>query len=69
MHKVLTDLLPDIDALYSDEVVSLVRKECHEVLRRRVGLGFGALDGATRGLGLSRCKNDVRIRTQEVFFL
>jgi hypothetical protein len=57
MHKVLTDLLPDIDALYSDEVFSLVRKECHEVLRRRVGLGVGlgvgALDGATRGLGLS----------------
>lgn len=34
MYEVLADLLPDIDALYSDEAGSSVRKECHEVLRR-----------------------------------
>jgi hypothetical protein len=36
-YEVLPDLLPTIDALYSDEAGSSIRKECHEVLRRRVG--------------------------------
>lgn len=34
MYEVLSDLLPDIDALYSDEVGSPVRIECHDVLSR-----------------------------------
>lgn len=34
MYEVLADLMPDIDALYSDEVGSSVRIECHEVLKR-----------------------------------
>ncbi|KAJ8749680.1 hypothetical protein K2173_010100 [Erythroxylum novogranatense] len=34
MYKVLEDLLPDIDSLYSDEADSSVRTEFHEVLRR-----------------------------------
>ncbi|KAG6656935.1 hypothetical protein I3843_04G051000 [Carya illinoinensis] len=34
MYEVLANLLPDIDALFSDEAGSSVRIECHEVLRR-----------------------------------
>ncbi|OIW16737.1 hypothetical protein TanjilG_14507 [Lupinus angustifolius] len=34
MYEVLADLMPDIDALYSDEVGSYVKVECHEVLNR-----------------------------------
>lgn len=34
MYEVLADLLPDIDALYPDEVGSSVRLECHDILRR-----------------------------------
>lgn len=34
MYEVLADLMPDIDALYSDEVGSSVNFECHEVLKR-----------------------------------
>ncbi|KAJ4707303.1 Exocyst subunit Exo70 family protein [Melia azedarach] len=34
MYEVLADLLPDIDALYADNVGSPIRIEYHEVLRR-----------------------------------
>lgn len=34
MYEVLADLMPDIDALYSDDVGSSVRTEFHEVLKR-----------------------------------
>ncbi|XP_061365934.1 exocyst complex component EXO70E2 [Gastrolobium bilobum] len=34
MYEVLSDLMPDINALYSDEVGSSVKIECHEVLKR-----------------------------------
>ncbi|XP_045793865.1 exocyst complex component EXO70E2 [Trifolium pratense] len=34
MYEVLRDLMPDIDALYPDEVGSSVKFECHEVLTR-----------------------------------
>lgn len=34
MYEVLADLMPDINALYSDEVGSSVKIECHEVLKR-----------------------------------
>ncbi|CAL0314739.1 unnamed protein product [Lupinus luteus] len=34
MFEVLANLMPDIDALYSDEVGSSVKIECHEVLKR-----------------------------------
>lgn len=34
MYEVLADLMPDINALYSDEVGSSVHFECHEVLNR-----------------------------------
>ncbi|KAF7822414.1 exocyst complex component EXO70E2 [Senna tora] len=34
MYEVLADLMLDIDALYSDDVGSSVRIECHEVLKR-----------------------------------
>ncbi|KAG2715520.1 hypothetical protein I3843_03G084700 [Carya illinoinensis] len=34
MYEVLADLLPDIDALYSDEAGSSVRIECHDLLSR-----------------------------------
>ncbi|XP_019455436.1 PREDICTED: exocyst complex component EXO70B1-like [Lupinus angustifolius] len=34
MYEVLANLMPDIDALYSDEVGSSVKIECHEVLKR-----------------------------------
>ncbi|XP_077215394.1 exocyst complex component EXO70E2-like isoform X2 [Tasmannia lanceolata] len=34
MYECLADLLPDIDALFSEEAGSCVRTECHEVLRR-----------------------------------
>ena len=34
MYEVLQDLMPDIDALYTDEVGSSVKIECHEVLKR-----------------------------------
>ncbi|KAE9615732.1 putative exocyst complex component Exo70, cullin repeat-like-containing domain-containing protein [Lupinus albus] len=34
MYEVLADLMPDIDALYSDEVGSYVKTEFHEVLER-----------------------------------
>ncbi|KAK7340635.1 hypothetical protein VNO77_21344 [Canavalia gladiata] len=34
MYEVLADLMLDIDALYSDEVGSSVKIECHEVLKR-----------------------------------
>ncbi|KAG4925882.1 hypothetical protein JHK87_051422 [Glycine soja] len=34
IYEVLQDLMPDIDALYSDEVGSSVKIECHEVLKR-----------------------------------
>lgn len=34
MYEVLADLMPDIDALYSDEVGYSVKFECHEVLKR-----------------------------------
>ncbi|XP_057436104.1 exocyst complex component EXO70E2 [Lotus japonicus] len=34
MYEVLADLMPDIDVLYSDEVGSSVKIECHEVLKR-----------------------------------
>ncbi|KAG5137598.1 hypothetical protein JHK82_022329 [Glycine max] len=34
MYEVLQDLMPDIDALYSVEVGSSVKIECHEVLKR-----------------------------------
>ncbi|KAJ7971066.1 Exocyst subunit Exo70 family protein [Quillaja saponaria] len=34
MYEVLAELLPDVDALYLDEVGSSVSIECHEVLRR-----------------------------------
>ncbi|KAJ1376137.1 Exocyst complex component Exo70 [Sesbania bispinosa] len=34
MYEVLASLMPDINALYSDEVGSSVRLECHEVLKR-----------------------------------
>lgn len=34
MYEVLADLMPDIDALYTDEVGSSVKIECHEVLKR-----------------------------------
>ncbi|TKY65097.1 Exocyst complex component EXO70B1 [Spatholobus suberectus] len=34
MYEVLADLMPDINALYSDEVGSSVKVECHEVLKR-----------------------------------
>ncbi|KAE9595276.1 putative exocyst complex component Exo70, cullin repeat-like-containing domain-containing protein [Lupinus albus] len=34
MYEVLANLMPDIDALYSDEVGSSVKIDCHEVLKR-----------------------------------
>ncbi|KAI4352467.1 hypothetical protein L6164_006717 [Bauhinia variegata] len=34
MYEVLADLMPDLNALYPDEVGSSVRTECHEVLKR-----------------------------------
>ncbi|RDX93370.1 Exocyst complex component EXO70E2, partial [Mucuna pruriens] len=34
MYEVLADLMLDIDALYTDEVGSSVKIECHEVLKR-----------------------------------
>ncbi|XP_061366516.1 exocyst complex component EXO70E2-like [Gastrolobium bilobum] len=34
MYEVLASLMPDIDALYSGEVGSSVRLECHEILKR-----------------------------------
>ncbi|CAJ1833085.1 unnamed protein product [Sphenostylis stenocarpa] len=34
MYEVLQDLMPDIDALYSGEVGSSVKIECHDVLKR-----------------------------------
>ena len=37
MYEVLASLMPDIDALYPDEVSSSVRLECHEVLKRLGG--------------------------------
>ncbi|KAE9449359.1 hypothetical protein C3L33_18751, partial [Rhododendron williamsianum] len=34
MYEVLADLIPDIDALYADEIDSCVRNECQDLLRR-----------------------------------
>ncbi|KAF7129310.1 hypothetical protein RHSIM_Rhsim10G0049200 [Rhododendron simsii] len=34
MYEVLADLIPDIDALYADEIDSCVRNECQGLLRR-----------------------------------
>ncbi|KAL3378643.1 hypothetical protein AABB24_004524 [Solanum stoloniferum] len=33
MYEVLADLIPDIDAMYSDEVGLCVRRECQDILR------------------------------------
>lgn len=34
MYEVMDSLMPELDALYSDEIGSSVRHECHEILKR-----------------------------------